>query len=99
MAITRWVADATSLGSFVLYPLEGGTHDFDILHHAAPNPVTAGSPRIDGPPILAPYCFWFMLARALSREGEAQMPDVGAHAAERAAEIESVCRAYFGGTP
>ena len=92
----RYVPDFQGTEQVRLYkkPAAGGTLVFLLYQY--PAEVAQGSPTLTAPSPLEDYLTWAILAQARAKEGDAAMPEVAEHAAQRVKQFDQLCAAQWG---
>jgi hypothetical protein len=97
-AAGRWIQDI-GLGQVRLYPVPVGIGTLERVCHIERTAISAGNPTLTGAPLpFGGFVLHAMLAAARGKEGDAQMPDVAAHANARVSLYLSVFASYWGAT-
>lgn len=92
-AVERYTRDVIGLGTITLYRLPAEAAILALLYHETPASIEA----VRCPKPVADYFTYAVLGEARAKQGDAAMPEVAAHARERAKLLEAVIRRYWGG--
>jgi len=94
--VDRYVPDFQGTEKIRLYktPAAGGT--LAVIYHQYPAEVSQASPTLTAPSVFEDYLHWAILAQARAKEGDAAMPEVAKHAAERQSQFKELIADMWG---
>lgn len=92
----RYVPDFLGTEYVRLYKKPSAGSTLALLFYQYPADVAVGSPILAAPRVLEDYLTWEILRQARGKEGDAAMPEVAEHAAQRVKEFEQLYGAQWG---
>jgi len=94
--VDRYTPDFQGTEKIRLYktPAAGGT--LAVIYHQYPAELSQASRTLPAPSVFEDYLTWAILAQARAKEGDAAMPEVAKHAAERQSQFEDLIAQMWG---